>query len=238
MSQVPKKLQKLLDGHPVLQAVLRTANKTGLVLVSNTSMEKWNYPDGTGNEELEPRSDGHFDVEGHGAADVEASFDVRIGWSFFKAAILWLWELARDRDWQFSKVTSPFKKKWTNWLFVVDSFTSVSWEYAEEIVELTHPGLWRLDYKKYFAEVEKVQKGITVSQIGAYLKNKGYWMPRKGMFISPTDPTCFVCDDSFYGFDMKSGWSDKKIYKLVELWFTSMDYGYLPVVEEKRHENN
>ena len=234
MRQTPKDIKKKLAKHAILQAVIRTGRTNGYVLTNMTAMEKWNY---TGDKVDVPGPDGHFDVEGQNSADVNVFYSNRFGWSFAKAVARWTWELVTSRDWGMAKVTHPFNRTWESWLFVVDSYTAQSWGYAEETVHVLFPGLNRTDFKRFWAEVARIQKTITHEQIGKYLKYNDYWELRKGFYLNRSDPTCMVVDDSHYKFDMRDGWSSKMITLIINMWFCYVTGDLFLVKEEKRDTN-
>lgn len=241
-----KTLRKLNDNR-LWQAVRRTAKcKKGRLHISINSLEKWNYDtwdsDGT---LIEPLPGHPYDVEGHSSCDVYALHGphfTQFGdyWRILKSLYKWAIE-----TWEFGKIYyNPFSP-WVSWVWVIDSLETEKSGMAEEIADRECPyepdpakeGEFRVvslsereinSLRKHNEYRQKIEDRLTLEDVRAHLEIT-HTKINDFLWLSKEDPTCFTIDETIVPFDLKDGWSNATIAKLIGYWTKSVGDEFLVV---------
>jgi hypothetical protein len=236
VQHLPKSIRKALKEHKLLQAVIKTGNRTGEITISSMECEKYNNCDPISLEVSDlPMADGHFDIEGHNSTDISVSYKDSVWsllWSFPLAVLAWGRDLIILRDWGMAKIFHPFRLTGSGWLFVVDSFEVQMGEYAEEIVRLIYPKLQQTNRQEFDAEVMKARKALDYSRLSDHLVANGYWKVNGWLYVDKKDPTVMVVDESVCRYDLKNGWSDRKIASIISMWVNLILFTYYRVITQ------
>ena len=216
-------LSQLLKKNKLIKKLLQYEKKHGYITIHVNSCEKWNYSE----PHEEPKKDGSFDVEGHSSADVEASYYMNPFTSFddLTRFIVVGWDWVKDsfefKSLSYTVETFPFKRLWQQWVFVVDSYKTTKYDIVEKKEGYTLDDYKKIEKKlgmKYNDFIGDAINKITDTEIEKFL-DKDYYRVTRGFHISKTDPTCMIFNEKIFYFDLKDGWSDKKIGYLISEYF-------------------
>ena len=98
---------------------------------------------------------------------------------------------------------------WSQWAWTIDSIKSVKYEIAFENYRKT-----KVDPDIYFDKVSD-------AEIDTYL-SEHYVKASDCLYVGKNDPSVFVADERVVPFDMKDGWSMKKLEEIMSLWHEAM----------------
>ena len=217
-----QKLHKLLIKDRLFRKILDYVGSEGWLDLEIDSVEKYNQ-DGT------TEGDGPFCTEGHKSVDINASYHIKPfsnpsdAKALAEATWSWLADSWEFKSWRFFTKTCPVKFTWTQWIFTVDSFDSFRRDVAS-----THSDARMLrfngNYKAFNALVSEIAEGLGENEIHHYLLKNNHIALGSGMYANLSDPTCFVMNERFQGFDLKDGWSHNKITSIVMLYLAKAGY--------------
>jgi hypothetical protein len=236
---------KTLHESKVFLGVLRRARKIGKVQYFVTEVEKYNHEYGQ-NWELIPdhQSKRPYDVEGHCCSDIQGFYDgpnlltLSGIWDFISGIGGWIKDSVELRSWSFFFETIPFFMPWGQWVWTIDSLQIT----AQEIIEHEERDrLWETGDRSTKALMkvmdESRSKALKLShdELMELLKKDGYIQMSNGIFVTPQDPTVFCVDETVIPFDLKDGWSNWMLGKILREWFR--DFGHpFPVSEAHTHD--
>ena len=230
-----------LFAHWSFMRVYKRAYKTNQVLLHMTGVEKWNWPGEDGKTSEVPNPDGHFSVEGHTWEDVEGVWylnpfslaDWVLWFEFFFRLIKesfkdgWIRNRKRKGDflrsirnvawwiWRMAPHDLTFKRY--NWIWVVESFSVIRNDLAEEALDAKYK-ITNIPPGQYKERLDKEYAAVTPDQILEYLKANAYQISN-AMWVSKSDPTVIMVNEQIVLYDMKDGWSDKKVASIIRQWF-------------------
>lgn len=232
-------VQQRLASNDRFQSVLRTALADGQLLVCSQECERWNHPAGGVDKLDQPKPDGTYDVEGHMCTDVTAPWRLRWWhphdlWSRFSAVAGWLsdtWDLYPPRrlfrDFKsflgWVRDTNPLRSTYSGWVWTLDSLAAVAYEAemdkASEIVEQRRPPLCGMPRAREVAKLAQTLRGtLTRDEVLAYMADDGMEQILDWMWVNREDPTVFVVDQAHVPFDLKDGWSNLEVARIIGLW--------------------
>ena len=217
-----QKLRQLLEKNKHFCSIIDYVSKTGFVDVSIDSMERYSNSD----TPEAPNPDGTFDHEGTDAVDINGYYymyplsNLDDLMSVCRCAWDWLSFSLRHKSWYYFKEAHPFKKKWEQWLFVVDSFKCARHEVAEAH-ELAKLYLSHGNYKAYHKFTADLTPTITDAEVNTHLLKTGHFMVTPGFYVSESDPTCMLFNQKYFPFDLKDGWSHMYVLGLLMRYFAS-----------------
>jgi hypothetical protein len=225
----------VLAQNPLFQGHLRLAKRLGFLPVSIIHCEKYDH---VHEEERPPKlPNEQYDVEGHSSCDVYGLWRYEMWrprdvWNYAVNAWQWLKDVWDLKSWGFAWDTLPFDTYHTSWVYTVDSMRDNKWYVAEE--ELLYP-LYDADkspadedLRGAHEAMEARVKTITGDDVKAALVRWGYVAassPFRGepvLWVNPSDPTVFVADERFFHFDMKDGWSNNALCKILHAWLVEV----------------
>lgn len=215
------KLYQALNNCDHFHSLIDYASKTGFIDIRIDTVEKYNHD----HPYEKPKSDGTFDVEGHSSADVISYYYVYPAKkisdlvAYIKNVLSWIKDVWEFKSWTYAKETWPFKTKWSQWMFVVDSFETTKYEIIEDEPQAKKL-LKRGDYKSYGQFISASVLGVTDKQIHDRLVSEGYSVASEGIYVSSHDPMCIVFNEKIHKYDLKDGWSDERISELIRLYFS------------------
>lgn len=233
-------IQEILKNDPIFQAVLRKAKKQSCANIHVSSAEKWNNPydkEGVYSDDPDivekPREDGHFDVEGHTWTDIYCEWDLR----FWHVKDLYWW-VKQTKDWikdsyelgwDYFKEVQPFNKRHESWVWTIESFEVAKSDLAESLAE---DSLSRRNYKKYWEEIKLKKEKITDQELLDYVAKHSFKLSGKrgyDIYCTDNDPTVICVNEKDFPYDLKNGWSDKKIAEIIQHWFYLLEYRTISV---------
>ena len=132
-------------------------------------------------------------------------------------------------------LVNPLKVEQEGWVWVADSLSSsmksAAYDLADDLFaqeEGFEDSTDRFTKKRKIFDHKKVQKRADellatkegVDKVFVYMAKEGNLVKVSDhMWVSENDPTCFVIDDSFIPFDMKSGWSPEMLTRVISYWY-------------------
>lgn len=207
--------------------------------------------------EAGPREDGHWDEEGHTCCDVHAYWRLR-PWrpsdarAIVRGAIEWVedtWDLYHPRyllkypsaildALRWTRDTWPLTRHCEGWVWEVNSMKvateQAAWDKAEEIVEQRRPLRHGERHAREVAELQpSVLASITRDEVEFYLKDvRECTKVSDKLWVSRHDPTVFYFDERYLPFDLKDGWSNEAVARVIQEWCHEMIGETVPVVHD------
>lgn len=231
-------INKLLKSRQ-FKRVLRLAKKIGYIDIQFTGCEKWNYPrDDKDYDTLDgPNKDGHYDIEGYSWEDVTAKVRLNLLNPF--DLYTYIKSYLEYKEWE---------KEYYTWMWTIESFEIIKHDLAEEIANEKYP-LDSVNFgitfnedntvklnehtkeeeeliRKNRQEEKKQLEIITRRDILLYIRQVHYKKIALGMYVNLDDPTIILVDEKYFKFDMKNGWSRKKLIKILNKWLKTLDFDY------------
>lgn len=240
MYPVSKQVKRNLAEHKLLQLAVKTYKKDGFLEISNHACEKWNYPvflsDCTDIEK--PKADGSYDVEGQSSCDITVRLRRNFLTLSFVGEILkyfnHLIKAIDFNDFKFLVKAHPFKRYFTAWLWVVDSFKVSRIDYAEKILQITKPGLLlSKSYEAWSEELEVIKSKISDVDLALWLSSEGHKISAS-IYLNGNDPTVFSVNERYMPFSLKDGWSNEDMKIIISLWFRKLNYDFRNIRLERQ----
>jgi hypothetical protein len=218
------------------------AEKSGRITAYVSSLEKWNF-DGS---EKEP-----YDVEGHNGADVLLVYKRNplklADWIDYLKELV---DAAKERYW-------PEKFNADQYLCLdIWTLENMRHELADELgstrIEVARPGsdpLWsftddgegtaedKAEWDAYYGDMRKKRleafEEITLDKAREMVRHE-YLSFGKGLFVRKDEMAFILVDNSEFKYDMKTGYSNKRLMLIVQLWATRvMGLDYVAIKERK-----
>jgi hypothetical protein len=211
---------------------------------------------------------GIYDVEGHSWTDICAFFklnlfktrDLKI---FLKQTVELMTDIFYLWFFKTKKVTPWLPKFWKDnfkttinliknanlmqkdWVWTIEALSVFKSDIIEiKISEMSLPDgecIYKVqwdDKKRYIEYWKEIEKGITRAELLKQLNEK-YIQLNEYLWVSKNDSTSIIVDDTLYPFDMKDGFSNKQITKILEVWFLEVFGNQVLLIEsdEKAYSN-
>jgi len=225
INEIRKKLEKNI----VFLKCIEKARKSDYFDIVSNTMEKWNFDSDINHP------NGHYDVEGHKWIDIFLKYN---------------YNLLNPKDlFHYLKnifLNHSFKLNLTKWSFVINSFDIMKHDLANEKAESLVPlnltssifsenkdGRIVIDSKnneeliddytiEYLKQYNKIQKSELIRYI-----YEDYFKLSDEIYIGINDPTLIVADEDYIKFDLKDGWSNKKICYIIQKYLFALSYYYI-----------
>lgn len=224
-----KTARESLELNAMFTSAFDLAKKQDEFKVHITGLEKWNYL--TGDALGEPKADGSFDVEGHCWTDIHGYLKLsRKEWA--AEWISWFRDVKECWSWQylasslkFAAETAPLTPKKEVWIWTVEGTSVLSSDIADEMVTQFYGNhnaemkAMRNDYAGYAKKREEIYKGISREQVLIKLAQDCLQVNRH-LWVQKEDPTVIIVDELSFPFDMKDGWSNSHVLKILKMWLT------------------
>ena len=201
-------LKNILKERDNFNSTMEYGKRKGIVETSIDSMEKY-YTEITEDKEinyLDVLPEGkEWTSEGSCSVDISVKFfpnllTIKGILSFLIAIKNWIVDIFKEGIYMIS--IHPFGK-WTNWVFVLDSWDSV----RRDMVSFN---------KKTIEEYENEVKNISKEDVINHLENSHLYFKLNDKFYSEkNDPTCII---SIEDHDLRDGYSHKKCIELLNEW--------------------
>lgn len=202
------KLKERLEKRDNFIMAIEYAKRKGGITTSIDTMEKYFFDDS--NDEynyLDYLPDGkEWTSEGSCSVDISVEYFPNLKtFSGIKSMINAIKEWIKDSIKEPSMIKYHPFTKWTNWVFVLDSWKSVSYEIIDKKCNNTY-------YEDYKKDVDKLNKTDVIQYLE---KSKHYNKLNKKFYYSINDPTCIISLDDH---DLRDGYSHNKFISLLNEW--------------------
>lgn len=215
------KISLHLQKNKAFQRILKEASFLGRKRLVLTTYEclKYNHVSHDGSTSDLPRHDGKFDIEGYSCPDVNVRIVLK-PWSVsdiksYLRSLVLMWKECRGLPlWsQLRLLWSALNPVSDPWIFVIDSLDTIKVTVLES-----------LTVKSYLMHSKKQIAAVKAGDPEGIASSLGYIKVAQGLWVSNTDPTCMIVDESLTPFEMKDGWSPRQISEIVDRWFSVMGY--------------
>lgn len=201
------KYLNLIEKHPRLLLQIKLAQKTGTLKFSPQTMEI-----SPGDEDGMFKRSGFYaeDVTGFWMPDNFKTY-IEANISAFKEAME---EFGFFQAFGFLSLSLP----WSGWAWVVDAKKTI----PDEIVMNKIAELRRANRgKKITYNYEEMVSQITPEEVQDYL-SKNYLQISPAIWVSESDPSCFIYDEAFKPFALSDGWSSAQLGEIFEEWYEAL----------------
>ena len=162
-------------------------------------------------------------VMGHSCVDVNLLIPFSFDFFSLKRLAVQLFKFIKD-------LPSPFKGKWlslmSDWWYLRPSLESNNWFFVVSSVDT-----FKMDFiddaqnknkKMTFDQQMDLIEKLTHQDLIGYAEKNGYVKASEGLWVSKNDPTVMFFDTEVFPYDLVDGWSNKKVAKLLEVWWVSV----------------
>lgn len=231
--------KKLLKKNYVFKSFIKQAKKNKCAKIIMTSIEKWNYPNKQNNDK-------NYDVCGKSWEDICVQYNYKLYNP--KDIIRYFVKLFKYKD---------FSLREQKYLFTLTSFEVMKYDLAEEkaskivnldSIEIRFEKISKSNLsvmskntkkeketlKKYRNEIKSQYTNISDKELinsmsKDYFRISNY---KTGIYVLKDNPTIIVVDNNKgYSFDLKDGWSNKRIAEIIQNYLSLLGYSYNVVIK-------
>lgn len=224
-----EKARAALRNNLVLRKALARARRKGVFEVMVSGAEKYNRFDHDLQDEPDgPGPNGHYDVEGHSCVDVYGyvtmnPLNPKDLYRLVGEFVTWF----RDA-WRYKFFSgAPIYLTWECWVWTVESLDVEHDNMAHDSIDGKHKSV--SDTMKAY---DAARASISLDDVRRFMDASPMYLPvHDGMWVNKMDPTVVVIDQGKFPFDMKDGWSNAAVLRLLSLWSTQMQLGIINFAE-------
>jgi hypothetical protein len=89
---------------------------------------------------------------------------------------------------------------------------------VDETCEAKYPGTGSAAAKRWVEGRPEIEKNVTREHVLAWLQEHAFQISN-GMWVQKEDPTCIYVNNDIILYDMKNGYSNKKLASIIRQWF-------------------